>query len=76
MVDVLSEGPATQTGSELFRFGNIVAFHPQNPVVLYVQLKGASPAAVKGGCGADDFNTPIGLADTFIAHVLLLINRF
>jgi hypothetical protein len=76
MVDILPEGPATQTGPELFRFGNIVAFHPQKSVVLYVQLKGASPAAVKGGCGADDFNITIGLIDTFIAHVFLLINPF
>ena len=37
MVDVLPEGPASQTGPELFGFGNIVAFHPQNSVVLYVQ---------------------------------------
>jgi hypothetical protein len=69
MVDVLPEGPASQTGPELFRFGNIVAFHPQNSVVLYVKLEGASPAAVEGGSGADDLNVAIGLADYVIAHL-------
>jgi hypothetical protein len=33
-----------------------------------VQAQRASPATVKGRCGADDFNSTIGLADTFIAH--------
>ena len=39
------------------------------------KLEGASPAAVKGGCGTDDFNIAIGLADYVIAHLFLLIIR-
>jgi hypothetical protein len=71
MVNVLSEGPASQTGPELLRFRNIVALDAQDAIVFYVQLKRASPTTVKGRSGTDDFNIAIGLAVSFITHLYL-----
>jgi hypothetical protein len=71
VVDVLPEGPASQAGAQLFGLGNIVAFNPQDPVVLYVQLKGASAAAVKGGRGANDFDTVLTRAAVGLGHIFL-----
>jgi hypothetical protein len=75
VVDVLAEGPASQAGPELIRFSNIVAFDSQNPIVFYVQLKGASPPAIEGGSGADDLNIPVGLADILIVHFSLRLRK-
>jgi hypothetical protein len=54
MMDHLSVGPATQTGPELVRFRTLIAFHPDDPVSLYMQPKWASAPAIKGGSGPDD----------------------
>jgi hypothetical protein len=75
MVDILPEGPASQTGSELLRFGNIVAFNPQNPIVPDMQPERTAPAAVESGRGSENFNFAIGLVHTFTTHFSLLINR-
>jgi hypothetical protein len=72
MVDILPEGPASQTGPELLRFRNIVAFNPQNSIVFDMQLERTSPTAIKGRSGADNCYIIIGLADYVVAHLSLL----
>ena len=54
MMDHLSVGPAAQTGPELFRLRTLIAFHPDDPVPLYMQPERAAAPAIKGGSGPDD----------------------
>jgi hypothetical protein len=64
MVNIFAQGPAPQTGPQLARLFNVIAFHSQNAVVFDMQPQGASAAAVKGGCGSND-------SDARIAAVVL-----
>jgi hypothetical protein len=73
MVDILSEGAATQTGSELFGLLGVVPLNSEYAVILDVQSNRTSAAAVKCGSGADDFYIAIRMADAIIAHFFLLI---
>jgi len=68
MVDVLPESPATQAGPKLFGLSNIIAFNPQNAVAPHVQFERTSSAAVKSGCGSDDFDSFIRLTVICILH--------
>jgi hypothetical protein len=71
VVDILSEGPAPQTGSELLRFPGVISLDSQDTVVFYMETDGASSTAVEGRCGANDFNIALRQADICIAHFLL-----
>jgi hypothetical protein len=68
---ILSERAAPQTGSKLFGLGGIIPLDSQNAVVFDMQAQRASPPAVKGRCGAHDFDIVIGLAGTLITHIFL-----
>jgi hypothetical protein len=70
-MDILSERPAPQAGSELFGFGGIIAFDSKNTVVLNMQAQRTSSPAVKGRGGADNFYIIIDIADALIGHLFL-----
>jgi hypothetical protein len=71
MVNHLAVGPAPETGSELFRFVCVIAFHPDDPVVLNMQSQGTTPATIKGGRGPYDFYFLIGRIHILIIHIIL-----
>jgi hypothetical protein len=73
MVDILSEGAATQTGSELFGLLGVVPLNSEYAVILDVQSNPTSAAAIKSGGGADDFYTFISFVKVCSTHILHLI---
>jgi hypothetical protein len=80
MVDHLSVGPAAQTGPELFRFRTLIAFHPDDPVPLYMQPERAPAPAIKAGSGSDDLDfvavrTGIGCTHGYLPGCRLLTTR-
>jgi hypothetical protein len=64
VMDVLPVRPASETGSKLLIWiSDVIALHPDNPVVFHMQFDGTSAPAVEGRCCPDDF---------YITHFFLL----
>jgi hypothetical protein len=70
-MNVLSERAAPQTGSKLFGLGGVIPLDAQDAVVFDMQAQRAAPPAVKGRCGANDFDIVFSFAGTLIAHIYL-----